>query len=120
MFSDDEEALNSIMKDLAALGRCFTQQHGHKPKNRSVLYKQVGGLRHEATLHSKRTPTSTSDLPAGFKGLVVLRCKTQTSASLSLRFSCSVGADVTRFADADVTPGRSRTLAGMRILEWAK
>uniref|UniRef100_A0AAQ4REN4 Mitogen-activated protein kinase kinase kinase 22 n=1 Tax=Gasterosteus aculeatus aculeatus TaxID=481459 RepID=A0AAQ4REN4_GASAC len=37
---DDEEALNSIMKDLAALGRCFTQQHGHKPKNRSVLYKQ--------------------------------------------------------------------------------
>ncbi|XP_037312083.2 mitogen-activated protein kinase kinase kinase 22 isoform X2 [Pungitius pungitius] len=37
---NDEEALNSIMKDLAALGRCYTQPHSHKPKNRSVLYKQ--------------------------------------------------------------------------------
>uniref|UniRef100_A0A672HDJ4 Mitogen-activated protein kinase kinase kinase 3-like n=1 Tax=Salarias fasciatus TaxID=181472 RepID=A0A672HDJ4_SALFA len=38
--SDDEEALNSIMKDLAALGRCYTQQNSHKPKNRTLLYKQ--------------------------------------------------------------------------------
>ncbi|KAM7390414.1 hypothetical protein PAMA_008535 [Pampus argenteus] len=37
---DDEEALNSIMKDLAALGRCYTQQNSHKPKNRTLLYKQ--------------------------------------------------------------------------------
>uniref|UniRef100_A0A3B4XSK2 Mitogen-activated protein kinase kinase kinase 22 n=1 Tax=Seriola lalandi dorsalis TaxID=1841481 RepID=A0A3B4XSK2_SERLL len=36
---DDEEALNSIMKDLAALGRCYTQHN--KPKNRTLLYKQV-------------------------------------------------------------------------------
>lgn len=35
---DDEEALNSIMKDLAALGRCYT-------KHRTLLYKQVRGLR---------------------------------------------------------------------------
>ncbi|KAG7525658.1 mitogen-activated protein kinase kinase kinase 3-like [Solea senegalensis] len=35
---DDEEALNSIMKDLAALGRCYTQHH--KPKNRTLLYRQ--------------------------------------------------------------------------------
>uniref|UniRef100_A0A665UMC2 Mitogen-activated protein kinase kinase kinase 3-like n=1 Tax=Echeneis naucrates TaxID=173247 RepID=A0A665UMC2_ECHNA len=35
---DDEEALNSIMKDLAALGRCYTQHN--KPKNRTLLYKQ--------------------------------------------------------------------------------
>lgn len=39
--SDDEEALNSIMKDLAALGRCYTQHNSHKPKNRTLLYKQV-------------------------------------------------------------------------------
>lgn len=38
---DDEEALNSIMKDLAALGRCYTQHNSHKPKNRTLLYKQV-------------------------------------------------------------------------------
>ncbi|XP_053715632.1 mitogen-activated protein kinase kinase kinase 22 isoform X3 [Synchiropus splendidus] len=37
---DDEEALNSIMKDLAALGRCYSQQNSHKPKNRTLLYKQ--------------------------------------------------------------------------------
>lgn len=37
---DDEEALNSIMKDLAALGRCYTQQ---QPRSRTLLYKQVGG-----------------------------------------------------------------------------
>ncbi|CAL9698046.1 unnamed protein product [Knipowitschia caucasica] len=36
---DDEEALNSIMKDLAALGRCSTQS-SHKPKHRTLLYKQ--------------------------------------------------------------------------------
>lgn len=41
MFTDDEEALNSIMKDLAALGRCYTQHNSHKPKNRTLLYKQV-------------------------------------------------------------------------------
>ncbi|MEQ2236136.1 hypothetical protein ILYODFUR_009368, partial [Ilyodon furcidens] len=33
---DDEEALNSIMKDLAALGRYSS----HKHKNRTLLYKQ--------------------------------------------------------------------------------
>ncbi|KAI9519573.1 hypothetical protein NQZ68_027754, partial [Dissostichus eleginoides] len=38
--SDDEEALNSIMKDLAALGRCYTQHNSHKPKVRTLLYKQ--------------------------------------------------------------------------------
>ncbi|XP_056155497.1 mitogen-activated protein kinase kinase kinase 22 [Lampris incognitus] len=37
---DDEEALNSIMKDLAALGRCYAQHNSHKPKNRTLLYKQ--------------------------------------------------------------------------------
>uniref|UniRef100_A0A674BWX3 Mitogen-activated protein kinase kinase kinase 22 n=2 Tax=Salmo trutta TaxID=8032 RepID=A0A674BWX3_SALTR len=40
---DDEEALNSIMKDLAALGRCYAQQHdssSHKPKPRTLLSKQ--------------------------------------------------------------------------------
>uniref|UniRef100_A0A3Q0SMT4 Mitogen-activated protein kinase kinase kinase 22 n=1 Tax=Amphilophus citrinellus TaxID=61819 RepID=A0A3Q0SMT4_AMPCI len=37
---DDEEALNSIMKDLAALGRCYTQHNSHKPKSRTLLYKQ--------------------------------------------------------------------------------
>ncbi|XP_052354070.1 mitogen-activated protein kinase kinase kinase 3-like [Oncorhynchus keta] len=40
---DDEEALNSIMKDLAALGRCYAQKHdssSHKPKPRTLLYKQ--------------------------------------------------------------------------------
>uniref|UniRef100_A0A669CVN0 Mitogen-activated protein kinase kinase kinase 22 n=1 Tax=Oreochromis niloticus TaxID=8128 RepID=A0A669CVN0_ORENI len=37
---DDEEALNSIMKDLAALGRCYTQHNSHKLKNRTLLYKQ--------------------------------------------------------------------------------
>uniref|UniRef100_A0A8D3AQD8 Mitogen-activated protein kinase kinase kinase 22 n=1 Tax=Scophthalmus maximus TaxID=52904 RepID=A0A8D3AQD8_SCOMX len=36
---NDEEALNSIMKDLAALGRCYTQHN--KPKSRTLLYKQV-------------------------------------------------------------------------------
>uniref|UniRef100_A0AAQ5YPL8 PB1 domain-containing protein n=1 Tax=Amphiprion ocellaris TaxID=80972 RepID=A0AAQ5YPL8_AMPOC len=40
LFSDDEEALNSIMKDLAALGRCYTLQNSHKPKSRTLLYKQ--------------------------------------------------------------------------------
>lgn len=40
-FLDDEEALNSIMKDLAALGRCYSQHNSHKPKIRSLLYKQV-------------------------------------------------------------------------------
>lgn len=39
LFLDDEEALNSIMKDLAALGRCYTQHN--KPKSRTLLYKQV-------------------------------------------------------------------------------
>uniref|UniRef100_A0A7N8Y1H1 Mitogen-activated protein kinase kinase kinase 22 n=1 Tax=Mastacembelus armatus TaxID=205130 RepID=A0A7N8Y1H1_9TELE len=34
----DEEALNSIMKDLVALGRCYSQHN--KPKNRTLLYKQ--------------------------------------------------------------------------------
>uniref|UniRef100_A0A8C5DP83 Mitogen-activated protein kinase kinase kinase 3-like n=1 Tax=Gouania willdenowi TaxID=441366 RepID=A0A8C5DP83_GOUWI len=29
------------MKDLAALGRCYTQHNSHKPKNRTLLYKQV-------------------------------------------------------------------------------
>lgn len=38
-FLDDEEALNSIMKDLAALGRCYTQHN--KPKSRTLLFKQV-------------------------------------------------------------------------------
>ncbi|XP_055007068.1 mitogen-activated protein kinase kinase kinase 3-like isoform X2 [Boleophthalmus pectinirostris] len=37
---NDEEALNSIMKDLAALGRCSTQNNSHKPKHRTLLYKQ--------------------------------------------------------------------------------
>ncbi|KAG7259522.1 hypothetical protein CRUP_014148 [Coryphaenoides rupestris] len=37
---DDEEALNSIMKDLAALGRCYAQHNSHKPKSRTLLYKQ--------------------------------------------------------------------------------
>ncbi|XP_077365470.1 mitogen-activated protein kinase kinase kinase 22 [Festucalex cinctus] len=37
---DDEEALNSIMKDLAALGCCYTQNNSHKPKSRTLLYKQ--------------------------------------------------------------------------------
>ncbi|KAK5849637.1 hypothetical protein PBY51_013956 [Eleginops maclovinus] len=37
---DDEEALNSIMKDLAALGRCYTQRNSHKPTIRTLLYKQ--------------------------------------------------------------------------------
>lgn len=41
LFIDDEEALNSIMKDLAALGRCYTQHNSHKPKNRTLFYKQV-------------------------------------------------------------------------------
>lgn len=41
---DDEEALNSIMKDLAALGRCYTQHH--KPKSRTLLYKQVHAFVH--------------------------------------------------------------------------
>lgn len=41
LFTDDEEALNSIMKDLAALGRCYTQHNSHKPKSRPLLYKQV-------------------------------------------------------------------------------
>uniref|UniRef100_A0A6Q2XB62 Protein kinase domain-containing protein n=1 Tax=Esox lucius TaxID=8010 RepID=A0A6Q2XB62_ESOLU len=36
---DDEEALSSIMKDLAALGRCYSQQHkSHKPQ--AQLFKQ--------------------------------------------------------------------------------
>lgn len=35
--ADDEEALNSIMQDLAALGRYSS----HKHKNRTLLYKQV-------------------------------------------------------------------------------
>ncbi|KAJ3611634.1 hypothetical protein NHX12_021649 [Muraenolepis orangiensis] len=38
--NDDEEALNSIMKDLAALGRCYSQHNSHKPKTRALLYKQ--------------------------------------------------------------------------------
>lgn len=38
---DDEEALNSIMKDLAALGRCYNQNISHKPKSRTLLFKQV-------------------------------------------------------------------------------
>ncbi|CAL8312816.1 unnamed protein product [Merluccius merluccius] len=42
--TDDEEALNSIMKDLAALGRCYAQHNSHKPKTRTLLYKQgLGG-----------------------------------------------------------------------------
>lgn len=57
MFTDDEEALNSIMKDLAALGRCYTQHNSHKPKNRTLLYKQV----HIANRKSfSRVPISTS------------------------------------------------------------
>lgn len=35
----EEEALNSIMKDLAALGRCYAT--AHKPKPRTLSYKQV-------------------------------------------------------------------------------
>lgn len=35
----EEEALNSIMKDLAALGRCYAT--AHKPKTRTLSYKQV-------------------------------------------------------------------------------
>ncbi|XP_013857631.1 mitogen-activated protein kinase kinase kinase 22 [Austrofundulus limnaeus] len=37
---DDEEALNSIMKDLAALGSYSSQHSIHKPKIRTLLYKQ--------------------------------------------------------------------------------
>ncbi|CAL8324782.1 unnamed protein product [Boreogadus saida] len=37
---DDEEALNSIMQDLAALGRCYAQHNSNKPKTRALLYKQ--------------------------------------------------------------------------------
>lgn len=35
------------MKDLAALGRCYNQNIGHishKPKSRTLLFKQVGML----------------------------------------------------------------------------
>lgn len=42
----EEEALNSIMKDLAALGRCYAT--AHKPKTRTLSYKQV----HEKLRHS--------------------------------------------------------------------
>ncbi|CAL8294141.1 unnamed protein product [Lota lota] len=37
---DDEEALNSIMQDLAALGRCYSHHNSNKPKTRSPLYRQ--------------------------------------------------------------------------------
>lgn len=32
------------MKDLAALGRCYTQHISHKPKSRTLLFKQVRAL----------------------------------------------------------------------------
>uniref|UniRef100_A0A3Q3ATF6 Mitogen-activated protein kinase kinase kinase 22 n=1 Tax=Kryptolebias marmoratus TaxID=37003 RepID=A0A3Q3ATF6_KRYMA len=44
--SDDEEALNSIMNDLAALGRYSGQHSLHKPKSRTLPYKQVNGVNH--------------------------------------------------------------------------
>lgn len=50
-FLDDEEALNSIMKDLAALGRYSSQHSIHKPKNRTLLYKQVNITSDVITLH---------------------------------------------------------------------
>lgn len=46
---DDEEALNSIMNDLAALGRCYNQQISHKPKIRTLLFKQVRHTLHYVT-----------------------------------------------------------------------
>lgn len=48
---DDEEALNSIMKDLAALGRCYTQHISHKPKSRTLLFKQVRALSNNTVPH---------------------------------------------------------------------
>lgn len=59
MPSDDEEALNSIMKDLAALGRCYTQHNSHKPKSRTLLYKQVHT---DNVLHLKQSIGSTHNL----------------------------------------------------------
>lgn len=32
------------MKDLAALGRCYTQNISHKPKSRTLLFKQVRSI----------------------------------------------------------------------------
>lgn len=61
---DDEEALNSIMKDLAALGRCYTSHSSHKPKTRTLSYKQV----HTAnSVHPVSTRSSNND---GFKRFV--------------------------------------------------
>ncbi|KAJ8386146.1 hypothetical protein AAFF_G00176540 [Aldrovandia affinis] len=37
---DDEEALHSIMKDLAALGRCYTQRSSGKPQTKAPLLNQ--------------------------------------------------------------------------------
>nr|XP_006634259.2 PREDICTED: mitogen-activated protein kinase kinase kinase 3-like isoform X2 [Lepisosteus oculatus] len=37
---DDEEALNSIMKDLAALGRCCAHLNSNKTKNNSLSFRQ--------------------------------------------------------------------------------
>uniref|UniRef100_W5MUA2 Mitogen-activated protein kinase kinase kinase 22 n=1 Tax=Lepisosteus oculatus TaxID=7918 RepID=W5MUA2_LEPOC len=39
--TDDEEALNSIMKDLAALGRCCAHLNSNKTKNNSLSFRQV-------------------------------------------------------------------------------
>ncbi|XP_066572947.1 mitogen-activated protein kinase kinase kinase 22 [Amia ocellicauda] len=37
---DDEEALNSIMKDLAALGRCYVQLNNSKPKPHPLPFRE--------------------------------------------------------------------------------
>lgn len=58
---DDEEALNSIMKDLAALGRCYTSHTSHtshKPKTRTLSYKQV---RSASSICPVSTRSSNSD-----------------------------------------------------------
>lgn len=46
VFLDDEEALNSIMKDLAALRFCYQLKpnNSNKPKNRTQAYRQVTTL----------------------------------------------------------------------------
>ncbi|KPP66420.1 hypothetical protein Z043_115082 [Scleropages formosus] len=48
--ADDEEALNSIMKDLAALGRCWPQLNsGSKASSKDQLFKQVCSASSEAS-----------------------------------------------------------------------
>lgn len=37
------------MNDLAALGRCYNQQISHKPKIRTLLFKQVRHTLHYVT-----------------------------------------------------------------------